>query len=258
MMPAAALLYRRGHVRPAEKTYCLMPDAATLFGWALRPEDSSTIRTLAEQSRLTIGIPEVKELPWLKPTKPGPEAIVVTDLDRDFIPEGQDFVRSDTGELTRDWKRGIQTIDTPRTQAVVGWVGGEELRTRDASFAVETKKAAVVLSSIDDRPLAESEFILVTAVARTIPSPGNKAPLLSEPVRCRITLRSRLADPVLLAIGPSGRVVGRPALGRRGDTLTFRIPAARGTHWYVLKSARSGGRSTSTGADEARTSGDGR
>ena len=133
-MPAAALLYRQGHVSPAKTTYCLMLDPSQLFDRALNPDTSATIRTLAEQSRLTIGMPRVKELPWLKPTKPSSDATIVTDPDHDFIPEGQSFVRSDTGELTRDWEQGIQTIDTPRTQAVSGWIGGKTLKTRDATF----------------------------------------------------------------------------------------------------------------------------
>ncbi len=166
MMPAAALLYRQGHVSPAKKTYCLMLDPGTFFGRNLVPDSSATVRTLAEQSRLTIGMPATPELPWLEPSKPSSDVIVVTDPDRDFIPPEQSFVQSDTGEVTRNWEEGIQTIDTPRTQAVSGWIGGRTIKTRDASFETRTKKAVVALTSVDNRPLAESRFILVTAVAR--------------------------------------------------------------------------------------------
>lgn len=235
IMPAAALLYRRGHVSPARKAYCLIPSADALFGRILTPKTSAAIRTLAEQSKLTIGFPEVRELPWLKPTRPSGETVVVNDPDQDFLPADQAFVRSDTGELTRDWEQGIQTIDTPRTQAVSGWIGGRTLKTRDATFAVETKKAVVVLSSVDDRPLSESRFILVTTVARTIPTPGDRPPYLSEPVRCRLTLRSGVDDLELLALGREGKVVGKPNLRRLGNAFTFDLPGGSGTHWYVLQ-----------------------
>lgn len=237
VMPAAALLYRRAHVSPAKKTYCFLPDPAALFGRSLTPDTSATIRTLAEQSKLTIGMPEVRELPWLRPTKPAEGTIVVTDPDRDFLPEGQSFVRSDTGELMRDWELGIQTIDSPRTQAVSGWVGGRTLETRDASFEVRTRKAVVALTSVDDRPLSESRFVLVTAVARVIASPGDKAPYLSEPVQCRVTLRTRTTDLEMLALGRDGRVTGRPAVDRRDGALSFELPTQGGTHWYVLKAS---------------------
>ncbi len=174
IMPAAALLFRREHVSPARKAYCFIPGADALFGRELNPGTSATIRTLAEQSKLTVGMPEVRELPWLKPSQPSGDVTIVNDPDRDFIPSGQSFVRSDTGELTRDWQQGIHTIDTPRTQAVSGWIGGKTLRTGDATFEAMTKKAVIALTSVDNRPLAESHFILVTAVARSVASPGNR------------------------------------------------------------------------------------
>jgi Cellulase (glycosyl hydrolase family 5) len=236
IMPAAALLFRRGHVGPARKTYCLMPGAKAFFGRDLTPGTSATIRTLAEQSKLTIGIPETPELPWLEPSRPSGDVTVITDPDHDFIPEGQSFVRSDTGELTRDWEQGIQTIDTPRTQAVSGWIGGKTLQTHDASFEVLTRKAVVALSSVDDRPLSESHFVLITAVARAVASPGGKAPYLSEPVYARITLKNTTGDLEFLSLGPDGRVAARPRFERGDGAMTIEIPAAGGTHWYVLKS----------------------
>ena len=183
MMPAAALLYRQGHVSPAKKTYCMMLDPGTFFGRNLNPDTSATVRSLAEQSRLTIGMPDTPELPWLKPSKPSSDTIVLTDPDHDFIPREQAFVRSDTGELTRNWEEGTQTIDTPRTQAVSGWIGGRTIKTRDASFETRTGKAVVALTSVDNRPLAESRFILVTAVARAVASAPAVA-CRSSPSRC--------------------------------------------------------------------------
>ena len=70
VMPAAAILYRRGHVAPAKKTYHLALTPDQLFYNPLSPKTSATIRTLVEQSRLTIGLPAVKELPWLTPSPP--------------------------------------------------------------------------------------------------------------------------------------------------------------------------------------------
>jgi hypothetical protein len=236
MMPAAALAFRQGHVSPAKTTYCLMLNQAQLFGRALNPKTSATIRTLTEQSRLTIGMPSVKELPWLKATQPPTGVSVVTDPDHDFIPAGQAFVRSDTGELLRNWKYGIQLIDTPKTQAISGWIEGKTLKTKDASFLFNNPKATVALSSLDNQPLASSRFMLITAVARAVPSPGNRMPMLSEPVAGSISLRTKTTGLQFMALRSDGRVIDRsePTLDR--ETLTIQIPSARGTHWYVLKS----------------------
>ncbi len=70
VMPAAAIAFRRGHISPARTSYCLKLSPAQLFETMLSPElNTATIRSLIEQSRLTIGMPAVKELPWLKPSE---------------------------------------------------------------------------------------------------------------------------------------------------------------------------------------------
>jgi len=236
-MPAAALLYRRGHVAPATKAYHLALSPAQLFGRALTPASSATIRTAVEQSRLTIGLPATPELPWLRPTAPPEGAIVLDDPDRDLIPEGQSFVRSDTGELTRDWARGVHVVDAPKTQAASGWIGGDPIETADARFAIRTRKAVVALTSVDDEPLARSRFVLITAVARAAADPSKKAAFVTEPVVGTIELRTEVPDLELLALAADGRVAARSKPRSAGGRLTIDLPAAGGTHWYVLKAA---------------------
>lgn len=237
VMPAAALLYRRGHVAAARKTYYLDLTPEQFYGQALTPASSATIRTLVEQSRLTIGLPETRALPWLKPTSPPEGAIRIDDANRDMIPPDQFEVRSDTGELARDWKRGIHVVDTTKTQSVSGWIGGEDLKTTDARFQFQTKKAVVALSSVDDEPLSKSRFVLITTVARALSDPEGRSPFLSEPTRGTITLKTEAPNLQLLALASDGRVVGRQGLKRDGETVTIQLPAARGTHWWVLTPA---------------------
>ena len=237
VMPAAALLYRRGHVAPAQKTYHLALEPDQFFNRSITPETSATLRTLMEQSRVTIGVPEVKELPWLKPTTPPEGAIRIDDPDRDMIPPDQFEVRSDTGELTRDWRRGIHVVDTARTQSVAGWIGGEDLKTTDARFRLKTKKAVVSLTSVDDEPLSKSRFILVTTVARVVPSPNNRAPLLSEPTRGEVTLKTEIPNLQLLTLAADGKVTARHDLKYDQGSVTLQLPAAGGTHWCVLAPA---------------------
>ena len=227
VMPAAALAYRQGHVSPAKTTYCLMLNQAQLFGRELNPATSATIRTLTEQSRLTIGMPSIKELPWLKASEPSADTTVLTDPDHDFIPAGQAFVRSDTGELLRNWKYGIQTIDTPKTQAVSGWIEGKTLKTRDASFLFNNPKATVALTSLDSQPLNSSRFILITAMARVVASPGARMPMLSEPVVGSISLQTKVAGLQLLALCADGRVIDRSEPALEHETLTISFPRTR-------------------------------
>jgi hypothetical protein len=253
VMPAAALAYRQGHISPARTTFCLTLTPDQLFDRELTPDTSATIRTLAEQSRLTIGLPAVKELPWLKPSRPSPNTTVVADPDRDFVPEGQSFVRSDTGELTRDWEQGIQMIDSPKTQAVSGWVGGKVLKTRDATFQLRTNKAVVALSSVDNQPLNESRFIMITAMARVLATPGGRMPFFSEPVEGAVTIRVKPDNWELLALNRQGLVAETSTPERSGDTVTVHLPVNNATHWLVLRVAAKTDAPASAGQKDARS-----
>jgi hypothetical protein len=235
VMPAAAVAFRRGHISPARTNYCLMLTRDQLFDQELNPKTAATLRTLVEQSRLTIGLPAVKELPWLKPTETPSNATIVTDPNHDYIPPGQSFVRSDTGELLHNWKYGIQTINTPKTQAVGGWIGGKTLQLGDATFRIDTRKAVVALTSLDDKPLSSSRYILISAMARAVGSTPNHLPFLSEPVVGTIVLLTKTSELQLLALSPSGKVQEELPPPNGPEGLSIRLPTRMGTHWYVLK-----------------------
>jgi hypothetical protein len=237
IMPAAAVAFRRGHISPARTSHCLMLTREQLLDEDLTPITAAALRTILEQSRFSIGIPAIKELPWLKPSETPAGAIIVNDPYHDFIPPGQSFVRSDTGELLRSWKFGIQQINSPKTQAVSGWIGGKLLKTADATFHFTTKKATVALTSLDDQPLEASAAILVTAIARAVPSKDGAFPYYSEPVVGEITLKSKAAGLELLALSSSGSVLEKVTPESTADGLSVRLPTRRGTHWYVFKSA---------------------
>src|SRR5258708_34826474 len=88
LMPAAALMFRQGHVKPAQKTYRLDLSRETLYYANTSPDTSPAIRTIVEQSKLTIGLPDVAELAWddaLSTKSSG--ATSFTEVARDFIPQ---------------------------------------------------------------------------------------------------------------------------------------------------------------------------
>jgi hypothetical protein len=234
IMPAAAIAYRQGHIAPARKTYCLMLDRQHTYYQTTDSTTSTAIRTLAETSGLTIGLPDIPELDWDGTAQPGDGVEIVTDPARDFIPPGQDYVESDTGELRRDWRKGIHTIDTPKTQAASGWIGGEKIALRDVRVEVAASKAVLAVTSLDDQPIRESRKILVTAIARVLPSTGGAFPFLSEPVTG--TLHITAPDGMqVLALHPDGQ---------RGDALpatyadgayTVELDGEHGTHWFLVE-----------------------
>ena len=233
MMPAAAILYRQAHVAEAENTYCLMLDRQKLYYRSSHPRNMASLRTLVEQSKLTIGLPDTGELDWDAAAKVAKGIRVITDLDRDFIPAGGDFVRSDTGQLTRNWAWGSQAIDTDQTQAVHGWIGGRSIALKHVTFQITTPKAAVAVSSLDSKPVPESNRLLITAVARVVASPGGTMPLLSEPVRGQLSVRAP-EGLKLIPLAGDGTQLPPLAASYINGKYTVALPAGRGTHWFLL------------------------
>ena len=142
MMPGAALLYRRGDVRESQKQYVLKPNRTSTYYEGRNASNLKSLRTLLEKSRVSLALPEIRENPWLKPSKVPADAIEVTDLDRDFLAADATRVESDTGEVMRDWAKGYQTIDTKRSQAVNGHVCRAPIKLGNASFDIDTCYAA--------------------------------------------------------------------------------------------------------------------
>ncbi|MBI2297441.1 MAG: cellulase family glycosylhydrolase [Armatimonadetes bacterium] len=236
LMPAAALAYRQGHVHPARRTVCLRLDRQQTYFAGLNGDRSAAVRTLAETSRVVVGLPDVPELTWDQASPAPLGAVDETDPQRDFVPAGQSYVVSDTGELTRDWIRGIQLIDTPQTQAAGGWLGGKTLRLTDLTVSLQTPQAQVVASSLDGKPLRASARVLLTVAAR-VSAPGGRLPFRAEPVAGELSLR-RDAPAVVVPLTGDG-TAGEPLpAALRDGRLTVTLTGREGTHWFELRTVR--------------------
>lgn len=236
LMPAAALLYRQNHVSLAKQTYELKLSKNAFFYKDITPVNSKTIRTLLETSRLTVSMPTVTELPWLKNASNGAtNSLVVNDLNVDYIPAGQNFVESDTAELKRDWSTGIHTINTKKSQIASGWIGGKAIDLDDVSFNVNTKKAVVAVQSLENNPIKESTNIFITAMARSQPITGDLLPFLSEPVAGTVTVP---APPglQLYTVSPAGTQNQSNAFSFDSVSGKYTIDLKEANaHWLVLK-----------------------
>lgn len=241
LMPAAAVMYRQGHVRDALKTYRIQLSRENLYYADTSPDSSAAIRTLVEQSKVAIGLPDIPELSWDTNLSPNTgSANVVTDVAHDFLPSDQSFVVSDTGELKRDWSLGVETIDTPLSQAAFGWIGKRRFDLRDVSIEVDTPKATVVVTSLDGQPIARSKKMLLTVVAQVSTS-AEKLPYLSQPVEGTVTLRG-LEPLKLTPLSPRAYPPSQPPAeklqaivpARKGKDQVFTLRKGVPTHWYLL------------------------
>jgi hypothetical protein len=226
MMPAAALMFRRGDVAPARERYAIALDRATVFDRSSHAQNLATVRSLVERSEVRVVLPSLPELPWLRGTIVPEGAIVLDDADRDHLEGSAVAIVSDTGELRRDWAEGVHTVTTPRNVSASGLLGGRPVVLGEVSITLDTSAAAIALSSLDGRPIASSHDLLLTCVAQVAPSAGDLPPLRAEPVRGTIALRSSHAQ-------LSWQPLGAGAAAGPGHRTT----AIDGVHRFALEGA---------------------
>lgn len=232
-LPAAALLYRRHDVREADTAYVYAPSERDLFYRTLSPENSAALRTAAEKGKLSIAMPTTASLPWLHPSNLPSDAKILNDPDQVLIDPAAGEVRSDNGELRRSWELGIFTIDTPRTQAATGWIGGRSLELADVTFDISTPNASVAVQSLDGSAIPDASRLLISLGARSVPAAGNQMPFRSEPVIGTLQIRA-----------PRGLKLYRRALpgeerevhtDYRDGRYVVTLDRSLSTYWLVLK-----------------------
>lgn len=158
---------------------------------------------------------------------------------------------SDTKELswyTSPAKTGLVTVDTDRTQALIGFIRQNGKAVRNLSAEIGNNFAAIVLSSLDAMPLARSGRMLLTTGsrvsntglkwndARTRAASQGESPSLVEPVSGAVILRG-LEGAVSVsatALDGSGHAIGDAIQARKtagGWSFPIGDPV---TTWYAV------------------------
>jgi len=154
---------------------------------------------------------------------------------------------SDTGELkwvVEDNRDGLVTIVSPRAAGLVGYIpAGAQAGPLRATL--ENSFAAVLLVSLDGKPLTESRRLLLSTGARTANTgmrwndarttllETGKGPMMIEPVRGRITLRG-FPKLSVQPLDGAGRALG-PKSAVAGGNITV---GGTVTPWYLIEVRR--------------------
>lgn len=75
-------------------------------------------------------------------------------------------IHSATGELYWNYNIGYVTADAPRMQAAIGFLNNLPINLKDCNIQTTNPIASVLVAPLDEKPLAESKHILITAVGR--------------------------------------------------------------------------------------------
>jgi hypothetical protein len=232
-LPAAALLYRRADVREATTTYVFAPTSKTLFNQMITAANSALLRTAMEKGKLEIAMPQTPELPWLQQSVIPSNAQEFHDPDQSLLDANASESTTDTGELKRNWKQGVYTINTPRTQAATGWIGGESISLGNIKVQVKTANASVAVQSLDDAPLGRSQDLLISLGTRAVPQDGDKIPFYVEPLEGTLTIQAPQGL-TLFTHGLLRQMKKLPATYLDGR-YTIKFDGLQASNWLFLK-----------------------
>lgn len=173
-------------------------------------------------------------------------AVEVSPMER-TVPENLTEYVSDTGELRRDRVKRIGIIDTPRTKVVYGFIGGQEIKLKGMTVRCKSPFAVIALSSLSDKPLDESDNILLTAVGRadntdakyndthTVQFELGHAPIEAEVIEAEITLDTKLDHFRADAVNMQGLLAG-PAPAEASDgKLKLSIGGDFASIYYIIQ-----------------------
>jgi len=241
-LAAGALLFLRGDARPAARTVAR----------------SYT----TEQVRQSLRLPW-REQPYFTPgfpvALPLQHAMRVSSFDGpptgSFEATATSLIQSDTGELAWQFSgkgTGLVMVNTPRSQAVIGYCDGRQPATENLQCGVNVPFCAITASSLDGKPISDAARLLVTATARVANSGmewneqrtsltvWGKPPTCIEPATGELVLKN-LRGARSVSVQPldgAGCPLGGSIPARQsGQGWTFRLgePA---TTWFVVAVGR--------------------
>lgn len=236
-MATGALLFERGDVAPARQTVDRTYSKDQVLESRLLPR--------TEQPYFTPGFPLALPLE---------HAVRIRSLDgpatAKLAADETNPIVSDTKELS--WyttaNAGLVTVETARTQALIGFVKANHKVLRNLGADIRNNFATIVLASLDGKPLARADRMLLTTGSR-VANTGMKwndahtrlqnqgsSPSLIEPVAGTLTLRNleKAKGVSASALDGSGKPMGEPIASRKtaeGWSLPIGDPV---TTWYAI------------------------
>jgi hypothetical protein len=231
----AALLFRRGDVRTADKTVCVQADGYDT------PSGIRALQLTPEKHRTEVVLPGE--------TAHGDMAV---SPDAMVIDTASGEVLSDTRELYRNLDRITGWIDTPGTKAVYGFVGKEgELVLTHLKINVKTDFTTVALSTLTDEPISHSTNMLLTAVGRADNTESRykvlnngmmqqlsvgHGPIQVEIIEAAIEIETGIENLRVMAINPQGFITGYIPSEYKNGVFRFEIGKEFQSMYYLIQS----------------------
>ena len=164
-------------------------------------------------------------------------------------------VVSDTGELA--WfhsqrGKGLVTVETEKSQALIGFLKGHNKALKNLSAAVENEFCSIILTSLDEQSLSCSKRLLLVTTARsenkgmvwnknrTSLSNWGSAPTVIEPVKGKVILRNLEASQKIeiIPLDGAGKALGYTVSAHSTNGEVILSIGEQATTWYLVRIQR--------------------
>jgi hypothetical protein len=188
VLPAAALMFQRRDIKEASTGYFEPMAAGQFMDQGFSPSRNSRVALLGKYG---LAFPDVVN--------------ASATNNADLLKQASDGTRrvydSVTGELRWDLGQGLLTVNTPRTQGLVGFTQGRPIAMSDVTLEINNEFAVVVVSSLDGEPIQQAKRLLVSSSARAqwsgmefdeqtgAVTKSGRPPFLMEPVAGTVKIR---------------------------------------------------------------------
>ncbi len=154
-------------------------------------------------------------------------------------------ILSDTGELYRSWKKRIGYINTPMTKCAYGYVGRNEVfDLSGVKIKGITDFAVIAISSLTDKPICESDNMLLTTVGRA-ENTGAKfsgelmtdlgtAPVLAEVIEAEFEIETSVTGLSVWAISAEGLYIGTVPARYEDGKFKFKTGDVSQSIYYLI------------------------
>ena len=241
----AALMFRRGDVQESKESVGIQFEdlySDGMNGWS-NPWNEESMEKLPAFTLTAEACKAGVELPG---EKSGAQRIVKPNSK--VVDDSQDAVVSDTGQMCRNWKKGLGWIDTPRSKVVYGFYEEDESVSLEGfSVKVTSDFAVMALSSLTDEPIGSSRNMLLTTVGRaentnlqfnedrTAIVDFGEEPIVIEVIKAQVRIETSCETLMVKSVNSEGFVCGAIPSEYTDGELAFELGEKWKSMYYLIQ-----------------------
>ncbi|MCL5279083.1 MAG: hypothetical protein M1376_04155 [Planctomycetes bacterium] len=244
---AGAYLFLRGDVQPAKETIYRSYAPEEVCESIRLPSSQRPFFTPGfDPASALVHATRIRSLNVAQPPSAGEK----------ITPEGGGATyTADTGQLA--WHRGQKrqgcvTIETDRSQALIGFIRQADKPLKNLAVTVENEFCSLILTSLDGKPIARADRLLLVATARAA-NTGTKwndkrtsltdwgtEPSVIEPVKGFVALKgiAPVGQIEVIPLDSGAKAIGKPIPAEK-TAGGYRFPiGGPATPWYLVRITR--------------------